>query len=152
MRRVGSIARGSATVISMTAVVLTMTAPATGTWGDVATVPGGEVGTTALTAVPVQCEEQTVPLLLNAARVFWTPSASPTTLTYSARIVQSGQSVPVDGNSSATVLPALFGAGLFGQTVTVRVTGSLAGTNWSTSTERTVFVGLLGAYVNCSGP
>jgi len=127
-------------------------APAWATWSDTTAVSGATVGSGALAAVPVQCEEQTLPILIDAARVYWTPSTWPTTLTYTAQIVQSGQSLTVDGNSSTTIRPSLLGAGLFGQTITIRVTGTLPGTSWTAFTDRSVYVGLLGAYVDCTGP
>lgn len=144
--------RRAATLAALVGWILAGSVPATGTWGESVTVSGGTVGTGSLVAVPLGCVEETVLVVVDAAKVTWTPSAQPAALTYSAEVVESGQPVQVDANSSATVLPSLFGAGLFGRTVTVRVTGRLGTTGWRVTSDRTVYVGPAGTSVNCSSP
>jgi hypothetical protein len=136
-------------VLAGLVLVALATAPASASWTDQAVVTGTSLSTANLTGVTLVCSEVTLPVLIDAAKVAWTPVTSPTTLTYSARIVQSGQAVPVDTNSSATVPPSLLGAGLFGTTVTLRVTGALPGTGWTTSNDQSLKIGPLGAYVDC---
>lgn len=102
-----------------------------------------------LTAPTLSCTETTGPLGSNAATVSWTPSTTPTTLTYGLTVVDNGSTPAVSGNSSSQLYPSLLGT-LFGTTITVRVTGTLPGTSWTTATERTLVVGLAGLYVNCS--
>ena len=123
-------------------------APASATWTDPVSLSGASLATTSLTAPTLACAETTGPLLSNAATISWTPSTSPTTLTYTATVVETGASLTVSANSSVQLYPSLLST-LFGTTVTIRVTGSLAGTGWSASSTRTVQVGLAGAYVNC---
>lgn len=130
-----------------------LTVPGRGTlaaWTD-PTPPQASTTLDALTlAAPVlSCSETTGPLGSNAATVSWTPSTVPTALSYASLVVDNGLPLSVVGNSSAQIYPNLLET-LFGTTVTVRVTGTLPGTLWTTSAERTVVVGLAGLYVNCS--
>ena len=131
--------------------------PASGAWSDSVTlappsapaVPSHTISTGALSGVSLTCAEATVAAVINAAKVSWTPSTSPATLSYSARILQSGQAVPVDLNSSATVTPSLLSAGLFGTTVTLRVTGTLPGAGWTVTNDRSLSIGTFGTSVDC---
>lgn len=117
-------------------------------WTDTSAVSGSTLATGALTPPTLDCDESTGPLLSSAATVSWVPSGWPTTLTYTAVVVETGDPVDVSGNSSAEVYPSLLSS-LLGDTITLRVTGSLTGTGWSTSSDQTLDVGLLGAYVDC---
>lgn len=144
--------RRAVAVAALSAVILAGTSPAAGTWSDAATVAGGTVTTGSLTTALVDCEETTV-LFANSARIFWTPSTSPTTLTYTARIVGSGANLDVTDNNSVILTPSLLST-LLGATVTVRITGTLPGNpreiGWITQADDQVLVGLAGLTVNCA--
>lgn len=143
--------RRAAAVGVMAAVVLAGTSPAAGTWSDAAIVTGKALTTTSLTTAPLDCEEVTV-LLANSARIYWTPSTSPASLVYTARLVGSGANLDVTDNSSVVLTPSLLST-LFGTTVTVRVTGTLPGNprevGWITQADKQVAVGPAGLIVNC---
>lgn len=134
--------------LATVALVVLAAAPASAAWTDPVAVTGTSLASMSLTAVPLACAETTGPALSNAATISWTPSTSPTTLTYTAIVVETGAALTVSANSSVQLYPALLTT-FFGSTATIRVTGSLAGTGWSASSTRTVQVGLAGAYVNC---
>lgn len=102
-----------------------------------------------LTAPTLTCTETVGPLGSNAATVSWTPSNTPTTLSYSLTVLDDGSTPLVSGNSSSQLYPSIL-ATLFGTTITVRVTGTLPGTTWTASTDRTLVLGLAGLFVNCS--
>lgn len=127
--------------------------PASGTWGDVAVVSGATVSSATLPpAAALACNEVLVGLT-DGARISWTPTTSPTTLVYTARVVQTGDSLTVSANSSVTLTAALLST-LLGATVTIRITGTLPGNSpgvgWVTTADRSVFVGLAGLFVNCA--
>lgn len=127
--------------------------PAAGTWGDVSVVSGATVSSGSLPpAAALACDEVLVGLT-DGARISWTPTTTPTTLVYTAHVVQTGESLTVSANSSVTLTAALLST-LLGATVTIRITGTLpgnsAGVGWVTTADRSVFVGLAGLSVNCA--
>jgi hypothetical protein len=145
--------RRAVAVGALAAVMLTGTSPAAGTWSDSATVTGMTVTTGSLPpAATLDCDEELVDLS-NGVRIAWTPTSTPTTLVYTARVVQTGNSVNVQGNSSVELKASLL-ATLFGAFITIRVTGTLPGNppgvGWVTTADQQVEVGLAGLYVNCA--
>lgn len=145
--------RRAFTVGALSVVMLAGTSPAAGTWSDDATVTGATVTTTSLPpAATLTCTEVLVGLT-DGARISWTPTTTPTTLVYTAQVVQTGATLTVSSNSSVTLTASLLST-LLGATVTIRITGTLpgnpAGVGWVTTAERSVFVGLAGLFVNCA--
>lgn len=144
--------RRAVAVGALAAVMLAGTSPAAGTWTDEATVTGKPMGTGSLTTAVLDCQETFVGLA-NGARIFWTPSTAPTTLTYTARVVGSGQDLDVTDNDSVVLTTSLLST-LLGATVTIRVTGTLPGnpreTGWITQADEQVIVRLAGLGVDCA--
>lgn len=137
----------------LAAVMLAGTSPAAGTWSDGGTVTGATVTTTSLPpAATLTCTEVLVDLS-NGVRISWTPTTTPTTLVYTARVVQSGNPVSVQTNSFVELKASLL-ATLFGAFVTIRVTGTLPnnppGVGWVTTADQVIEVGLGGLFVNCA--
>ena len=101
-----------------------------------------------LVAPTLSCATRGI-LTLTVADVTWSPSTFPAPLSYSAVIVQApGLNLSVTANSLTTVSPSLLST-LLGSWVTLRVTGTLPGTAWTTSSDIQLYVGLAGLSVSC---
>lgn len=139
--------RGAVVAVSV-AVLLTLSTRAVAAWGDSAAVTGALVSSRTLATASLTCTEVLVGLT-DGARISWTPTTAPTTISYSAQVLQTGNSLTVSSNSSVTLTASLLSS-LLGTTVTVRIRGSLPGTGWTTTADHDVSVGLAGLWVNCA--
>jgi hypothetical protein len=121
-------------------------------WGDTGTVTG-EATAMSLAAPDLQCSTSGVSVIglgvITSATVSWTPSSRPTSLSYTAKVVEKPEiPVVVSANSSATLSPSLLSA-LVGTDVTLRVTGALPETEWTVVSDQRLRVGALGLSVTC---
>lgn len=110
-------------------------------WTD----PDPPSATSSLSALTLAAPVLTCTQSGTSAVVGWTPSSTPTALSYSAQVVSpSSPLTPV--SNAVTVSPGLLDGllgGLLGSSITVRVTATLPGTTWTVSTERTLFYRLV---------
>lgn len=131
-------------------VVLTLPGSVTqATWVDAITANSDPIGSSTLQAPTLGCNNN-----LLSATVTWTASSTPTLLTYSAQVVEdtAGPLTVVVSGLTRTVTVGLgqLLSTLTGQTVTLRVTASLPGTLWTTSSDVLLDVGPLGVGVSCN--
>lgn len=134
--------RGAILLVALA--VLTLVAPGRSTlaaWTDPTPASASaSLTTSSLQAPSFACNE-----VGTSSVISWTPSTTPTALTYSASLVNPPAPLTIT-NNSVTISPGLLDGllgGLLGSSLTVRVTASLPGTSWTTSATRTVFYRLV---------
>ncbi|MFT4188476.1 MAG: signal peptidase I [Aeromicrobium sp.] len=92
-------------------------------------------------------------LVTKTLTTYWTAATTPTTLTYTAVVRETGTSLTVTSSGttrSAKVTNGLLDlTNLLGATLHIDVTATLPGTNWTATSTRTFTVAALTAYLAC---
>ena len=138
---------GASSVAAFAVVALTV-APSFATWTDVTSVLGSSLSTGSLVTPTLTCTKNSS----SQVTISWTAASSPAAHGYTAVIVENGQNltVSINGTQRSVVVTTSLLSTLFGQTSTVRVTGNLAGTNWTaTPVDQKVTVAALGLDIAC---
>ena len=110
-------------------------------------LPSGSVGKPAA----VGCTVSNPVLGTKSLTTTWTAASTPTALTYTAVVRETGQVLTVSSSGtqrSATVTSTLLGS-LLGSTFHIDVTATLPGTSWTATSSRTGTLVLLGLGFSC---
>jgi hypothetical protein len=128
----------------LVALALVPTATTLAAWTDQATARGQASSSATITPV-LTCEP-----MLASARVRWPAVSSPTSVTYTARVVGGGSLSPVAAGSMFYVdVSNLLGSLLSPRTYVVEVTGALPGTAWTSVSTRSITSYGAGLLVSC---